>query len=199
MHNQIAETLNKLHPGCEATVTTATVGDSFITIKSPFLYAVAETLKTSADFQMNVLQVITATDYPATSEIELSYIMASFSKNLELILKVRLDRKAPQVRSLVAIWAAANFQEREAYDMMGVLFENHPDFRRILCPDDWEGFPLRKDYVVQSHYQGIEVNPAHKNNTDDQFFGKKLKAELGDPKLVSWSWKDDSETVEKEG
>jgi len=80
-----------------------------------------------------------------------------------------------------------------------VNFTGHPDLRRVLCPYDWQGHPLRRDYVVQETYQGMTVNPPNKVNTEDHFFGKKLKEELGDPKQVSWSWKDDSETSAKEG
>ena len=70
------------------------------------------------------------------------------------------SRQAPTlttVASVAALWPTADWHEREAFDIMGIVFENHPDLRRILCPDDWEGYPLRKDYVVQDFYQGMYV------------------------------------------
>jgi NADH-quinone oxidoreductase subunit C len=89
----------------------------------------------------------------------------------EFILKVKLtDRVAPALDSIVNLYAAANFQEREVYDMFGIKFNNHPDHRRILCPDDWQGFPLRKDYVAQKFYNGMEVYPDSKMNFEDREF-----------------------------
>jgi NADH-quinone oxidoreductase subunit C len=192
MHNQVVEFLNKSVAGSNPVINelVANVGDKSITVEAGKIREVCSALKTSNDFQMNVLQVITATDY--ADRIEVSYVLASFLKNLELIVKVKLPRTNPKVNSVVSIWNAANFQEREAYDMMGVEFTGHPDLRRILCPYDWDGFPLRKDYVVQEKYLDMVVDPPGKNNTDDQMFGKRLKEELGDPKRVSASWRDSS-------
>lgn len=201
MHNQIAETLNKAVPGCNAVANIATLGDSSVTVDSKYILEVCRTMKNCSNHEFNVLQVITGTDYPATNEIELSYILASFTKNLEIILKTRLPRgdknNLPKINSVVSVWNAANFQERETYDMIGVEFVGHPDFRRILCPYDWDGHPLRKDYVVQEKYLDMVVDPPNKNNTDDQTFGKRLKAELGDPKSVSASWKDKDSDAEE--
>jgi NADH-quinone oxidoreductase subunit C len=194
MHSQIVETLNRSVSGANAVASLATVGDSSITVEAEKILDVCNTLKASG---FNVLQVITGTDY--SDRIELSYILADFTSNRELILKVKLPRgngagnnkdTLPKIQSVTSVWSAAHFQEREAYDMIGVNFVGNPDLRRILCPDDWEGYPLRKDYVVQEKYLDMVVNPPAKNNTDDQMFGKKLKAEIGDPKKVSASWKD---------
>ena len=196
MHNQIVQFLNNSVSGCNAVVNApvGTVGDQSITVNAENILEVCKALKSSPEFAFNVLQVITGTDYP--DKIEISYILASFSKNLELILKANLPRgdkfNLPKINSVVAVWSAANFQERETYDMIGVEFVGHPDFRRILCPYDWDGHPLRKDYIVQEKYLDMVVDPPAKNNTDDQLFGKRLKAELGDPKRVSASWKDSS-------
>jgi len=204
MHNQIADYLNKSVAGCNAKVNEVTIGDKSITIDSSFILEACRALKNSNEFEFNVLQVITGTDY--ADKIELSYILASFTKNLELILKVNLPRgdksNLPKVNSVVSVWSAANFQERETYDMIGVDFVGHPDLRRILCPYDWDGHPLRRDYVVQEKYLDMVVNPPGKNNTDDQLFGKRLKEQMGDPKKVSASWKDSSageETEAKDG
>ena len=196
MHNQIVQFLNNSVSGCNAVVNApvGAVGDQSITVNAANILEVCKALKASPEFEFNVLQVITGTDYP--DKIEISYILASFSKNLELILKANLSRgdkfNLPKINSVVAVWSAANFQERETYDMMGVEFVGHPDFRRILCPYDWDGHPLRKDYIVQEKYLDMVVDPPAKNNTDDQLFGKRLKEELGDPKRVSASWKDNS-------
>lgn len=198
MHNQIIKVLNAEVSGCNAVLTEATVGDSFITVEASSILTVCELLKKSNDFQFNVLQVITGADYP--DRMEVSYILASYIKNLEVIIKVKLPRESAEIQSVVSVWVAANFQERECYDMYGIKFSGHPDLRRILCPDDWSGFPLRKDYVVAEVYNGMVINPAHKINTADHMFAKKLKEELGNPKLVSSSWKDAADTTEvKEG
>lgn len=203
MHNQIAETLNKAVPGCNAVANIATVGDSSVTVDSKYILNVCKTVKNCSNHEFHVLQVITGTDYPATGEIEISYILASYTKNLELILKTRLPRgdknNLPKINSVVSVWSSANFQERECYDMIGVDFVGHPDLRRILCADGWDGHPLRKDYVAAETFEGMVINPAHKINTEDHFFGKKLREQLGDPKQVTWSWKDDSGSEAKDG
>ena len=196
MHNQTAETINRLVSGSNAVVNVATVGDSSITVEADKILEVCKALKSEG---YNVLQAITGTDY--ADRIELTYILADFTKNLELLLKVKVSRgdgngnnkdTLPKVNSVVSVWSAANFQERETYDMIGVNFVGHPDLRRILTPDDWQGYPLRRDYVVQEKYLDMVVNPAHKINSEDHMFGKKLKEEVGDPKKVSASWKDSS-------
>ncbi len=190
MHNEWASFINSKVSGANATVKAAEVGDSSITVEAASLYATCEALK-NGEHEFNVLQVITGTDFG--EHIEVAYVLASFTKNTELILKVKLPKTSSTaevtVDSVVSLWKAANFQERECFDMMGVRFNNHPDMRRILCPEDWVGFPLRRDYEVQKEWHGMEINPVHKNNTYDQDFGAKLQAEFEDPKQVSVSWK----------
>lgn len=198
MHNQIVEKLNSVVPGVEATAHIAEVGDSSVFVNSSKLFEAAKALKEDG---FNVLQAITGTDY--ADRIELTYILADFISNRELLLKTKLERtpandntldNLPKVASVTSLWKAAHFQERETYDMIGIHFVGNPDHRRILCPDDWQGYPLRKDYVVQEKYLDMVVNPPWKNNTEDQMFGKKLKEEIGNPKLVTASWKsNDSE------
>ncbi|MBC7714910.1 MAG: NADH-quinone oxidoreductase subunit C [Rhizobacter sp.] len=173
----------------------ATLGDSNVTVDSGSILEVCRALKSEG---YNVLQCITATDY--ADRIEITYVLADFTKNLELLLKTNVPRgdgngnnkdTLPKINSVASVWRAADFQEREAYDMMGINFVGHPDLRRILTPDDWQGYPLRKDYIVQEKYLDMVVNPAHKINSADHMFGKNLKLEIGDPKKVSASWKSD--------
>jgi len=196
MHNEVAAFLNSSVSGSQATAVIAELGDSTVFVDSSKIFEVCKALRHS-QWDFNVLQVITGCDYP--DRIEVSYILASYTHNHELILKTKLPRTNPELESVVSIWKAANFQERECYDMLGVVFKNHPDLRRILCPDDWQGFPLRKDYVVQEKYLDMTVNPAHKINSGDFFFYKEVQQKMGDPKKVTFSWKgsgDDSETAE---
>lgn len=208
MHNQLAEKLNQKIPAASARARFAEIGDSCIFVESKEFLSVAKTLKEDG---FNVLQVITGTDYK--DYLELTYILADFTANRELLLKTTLDRgngtgndksTLPQIASVTSVWSSAHFQERETYDMIGVNFVGNPDLRRILTPDDWQGYPLRKDYVVQEKYLGMVVNPPGKINTDDHMFGKKLKEEVGDPKKVSVSWKgladgDEDEDEAKDG
>lgn len=76
----------------------------------------------------------------------------------KLGLKVVLDAADPACPSVADVWATADWHEREAYDMVGITYTGHPDLRRILCPDDWQGFPLRKDYVAPATYNGMPLD-----------------------------------------
>jgi NADH-quinone oxidoreductase subunit C len=75
----------------------------------------------------------------------------------KIVLKVDVPADHPRCRSVEAVWKTANWHEREAFDLYGIVFEGHPDLRRILLPDDWEGYPLRKDYQVPEYYNGMKV------------------------------------------
>lgn len=89
--------------------------------------------------------------------MEIAYNLYSIPNHLKLMLKVILDRQNPIIDSVADIWITANWHEREAFDLLGIDFTNHPDLRRILLPKDWEGYPLRKDYTAQELYHGITV------------------------------------------
>ena len=90
----------------------------------------------------------TATHWPKEEEFELVYNLYSFETNDRLRVKVRI-KEWEQVESLVSVWPGANWLEREIYDMFGIQFANHPNLKRILLPEDWVGFPLRKDYNIR--------------------------------------------------
>lgn len=192
MHNELASWINGKVSGANATVNTPENGDASITVEAAKILDICNALK-DGEHEYNVLQVISGVDYK--DYLELVYVIASFTKNTELLLKVKLDRgtndNLPTIDSVTSVWSSANWQEREAFDMIGVTFNGHPDHRRILTPDDWEGHPLRKDYVVQEKYHDMVVNPEHKINTDDHMFMKRLKETHSDPKKVTGSWKSD--------
>jgi NADH-quinone oxidoreductase subunit C len=95
------------------------------------------------------LSTVTGVDrYPAEPRFEVVYHLHSIARNQRLRLKCRLSGENPEIDSVTAVWRAANWYERETFDLFGVRFRNHPDLRRIMLPDDWEGHPLRKDYPV---------------------------------------------------
>ena len=91
------------------------------------------------------------------------YHLASIPHQLQLTLKVSIENNRdlnnlPEVPSVSKVYRTADWHEREAYDLVGIFFEGHPDLRRILLPDDWEGFPLRKDYKNAEYYKGIKID-----------------------------------------
>jgi NADH-quinone oxidoreductase subunit C len=111
-----------------------------------------------ADAFFDMLSCITAIDNgPQINTMEIVYNLYSIPFNHHVALKIILSREKPEAESLVDIWRTANWHEREAFDMFGIIFHGHPDLRRILMPADWEGHPLRKDYQQQQYYRDIKV------------------------------------------
>jgi NADH-quinone oxidoreductase subunit C len=106
----------------------------------------------------DVLSCITGIDNgPEAGTMEVVYNLYAIPFNYHLMIKVMLPRDQPRVESVSSIWRTADWHEREAFDMYGIVFNNHPDLRRILMPADWEGYPLRKDYKHQEYYRDIKV------------------------------------------
>ncbi len=116
--------------------------------------------KTYFDF----LSCLTGVDYGAeANRFGVVYHLASIPYKTQLTLKIskendRNEENLPSFPSVVPVYKTADWHEREAYDMVGIFFEGHPDLRRILLPDDWEGFPLRKDYKTAEYYKGIKID-----------------------------------------
>jgi NADH-quinone oxidoreductase subunit C len=98
------------------------------------------------------LSGITAVDlYPGEPRFEVIYHLHSLERNQRLRLKCRLGGTKPEIDSATGVWRAANWYEREVFDLFGIVFRNHPNLVRILMPIDWEGHPLRKDYPVHGY------------------------------------------------
>lgn len=115
------------------------------------LHAVAAKLKGLGEIAYDSCNFVAAVDY--VTHLETVYHLYSYSTNTYIELHVEIDRNNAVCDTICDIYPAANWHEREAWDMMGVRFEGHPDLRRILLKDDWIGHPLRKDYVdlVENH------------------------------------------------
>ncbi|VAX26275.1 NADH-ubiquinone oxidoreductase chain C [hydrothermal vent metagenome] len=85
------------------------------------------------------------------------YHLHSTTIDHKVMIRVIVDKDKPEVESVDPVWKASTWHEREAYDMYGIIFLNHPDLRRILLPDDWDGYPLRKDYENPEYYDGMKI------------------------------------------
>jgi NADH-quinone oxidoreductase subunit C len=109
-------------------------------------------LRDDADCLFNFLADVTCVDwYPSEPRFEVVYHLLSITKKERVRLKVQLDGSSPALDSVTPVWPAANYFEREIYDLFGVRFAGHPYLRRLLMPEDWEGYPLRKDYPVEGY------------------------------------------------
>lgn len=117
---------------------------------------VAFFLRDEEPFQFDYLMCLSGVDNNDDT-LGVVYHLFSMVHRHKIVLKTRCTRENPHVRSVSAVWGTANWHEREAYDMLGIIFDEHPDLRRILCPDDYPGFPLRKDFKVPEFYNGMKV------------------------------------------
>ncbi len=131
---------------------------------------VAQFLRDDTRMGFNFLQCITAIDLLADDKLASIYDLGAMSavsatENMsytkELAVRVVTDRNDPHIPSVAHVWAAADWHEREAFDLMGIIFDGHPNLERILCPDDWVGHPLRKDYDFPLEYHGIPATTEH--------------------------------------
>ena len=136
------------------------VKEPYLTVDAPSIVEVCRFLRDDPDLQFAVLSDLTALDWPKEEKLQVVYHLFSYSQNHQVVLKVDLPRDNPKVATLEGVWKVANWLEREVYDLFGVIFEGHSDLRRIMLPEDWVGYPLRKDYVEQEEYDGISTQRA---------------------------------------
>ena len=147
--------------------------DPWIEIAPSRIAEVCHWLKSKGEPRFDSLQCITAVDWfePDAKKaakvswqphLEMVYHLWSTSARASLVLKSKLPRWSgdipghlPEIPSVASVWRTADWHEREVYDLSGVWFTGHPDLRRILCPEDWVGHPLRKDYEMPLEYHGI--------------------------------------------
>jgi len=133
------------------------LGQEFLIAKPEAVIPILDYLKLDADF--DYLVDVTAADYPNRPErFDLIYVLYSFSRNQRIRVKTRIpDGFKPQ--TAVTVHATANWLEREVFDMFGIEFAGHPDMKRILLPEDWQGYPLRKDYgIIQQDERWVKEN-----------------------------------------
>jgi NADH-quinone oxidoreductase subunit C len=141
------------------------------------LIPVLQALRDRPELRFELLSELTAADYwPREPRFELIYILVSLEHAMRVRLKVQLPADDPHVATATSVWPAANWLEREVWDMFGIAFDGHPDPRRLLMPEDWEGVPARKDYPVQIQMKAESGSPTQM--TAEEFRANLLKDRL---------------------
>ena len=142
--------------GAKNPVNGVQVGDSCLVVPAEKIKAICEKLKTIDQFSFDCLSDLTAVD--RKDRLEVVYHLFSYKHKHSLTVKVSLPREGvAHVETVEGIWSCANWLEREVYDLFGINFDRHSDLRRIMLPDDWVGYPLRKDYKEEEDYHGIST------------------------------------------
>ncbi len=174
---------DRIEPGPETNPT------ALITLKNPQrdLLEIVKTLRDDAEFSFKYLASMAATDHPPVAakageapppgvgEVYSTAVLKSYEHGHTLLVRSRLDRSNPHVPSLCPLYGAANWQEREQYDLLGITYDGHPDLRRIMLPDDWIGHPLRKDFTEQDNYRGIQTTRESMHDV----FARRVKEQEG--------------------
>lgn len=131
--------------------------DDCILVEPGHARAVLRACKEDPALDFHQLMCVTGVHYPG-DRFDVVYHLLSMSQRHRIAIKAHLPHDEPSIETVSDLWPAADWHERETWDLMGITFRNHPDPRRILLPDDWEGHPLRKDYVYPKEYRGIRCD-----------------------------------------
>lgn len=129
--------------------------EPYVTVAREGLCAVGLALRDEPDLRFDFLASVAGVDYG--DRLAAVYHLLSTRLRQRLVLRVDVAKTDAVIPSVAQIWPAAGWHEREAWDLLGIKFDGHPDLRRILLPDDWEGHPLRKDFVFPKEYRGITL------------------------------------------
>jgi NADH-quinone oxidoreductase subunit C len=151
---EIHATLDAKFPG-KITGCDLEAPDPWVEVEPASLLEVMSVLKEEEGLAFDALMCLSGVDHGAEGELGVTWHLYSTARRHRFTVKVRLPRERPVVASVASLWRTADWHEREAYDLLGITFEGHPDLTRILLPEDWEGHPLRKDYVLNKTYHGI--------------------------------------------
>ena len=155
----------------DAVVPESDAAQAWIELQQEYLLACADVLRSDSELYFDHLACLSGVDLPEQNKIGIVLHLYSYPFEHKVVIKYFTERKTPPLLlnnqidktqfpifpSVSGIWKTAIWHEREAFDLFGIWFENHPDLRRILLPPDWEGFPLRKDYTLAEKYHDIQI------------------------------------------
>ena len=131
--------------------------DPYISVKPEATVGVCRFLKEDPDLTFDCLSNMSGVDYQKDDKIQVVMHLYSYTHRHTIVIKIDVPRDKPEMPSVEGVWKAANWQEREIYDLLGIVFTGHPDLRRLLMPEDWVGHPLRKDFVEPEEYHGVST------------------------------------------
>jgi NADH-quinone oxidoreductase subunit C len=148
----IAAAFQREHPEWIGEIVEA-LGETTITVARENIVAACEFLKQTLSFEFNFLADLCGSDRGPEEEprFEVNYHLFSITLHHRLRLKILLNEDDVHVPTVSGVWRTANWHERETYDLVGVIFDGHPDLRRILLPEDWQGHALRKDFPLRGY------------------------------------------------
>ncbi|MBD3334297.1 MAG: NADH-quinone oxidoreductase subunit C [Candidatus Eisenbacteria bacterium] len=135
------------------------VHDPWIEVDPARIREICRFLHDDPELRFEWMMCLSGVDWPKENKLQVVYHLHSQEHGHKTVLKVSVPRENPRVPSVTPVYRFANWQERETFDLLGIIFEGHPDLRRILLPFDWEGHPLRKDYVAPETYRGVSNKP----------------------------------------
>jgi NADH-quinone oxidoreductase subunit C len=141
--------------------------EPIIAIDPGSIAEVCQFLKDDEEQDFKFLMCLSGIDLDEEN-LQVVYHLNSMKLNHKITLSVTVPKSKPDVSSVANVWRTADWHEREAFDLLGVRFTGHPDMRRILCPDDWEGHPLRKDYIVPETYNDMPVPYPEEEDSSDK-------------------------------
>ncbi len=176
---EIVEALKGAVPDLEIEIVPS-VDQPTLVVGRDQIIAVCTALRDTPSLRFACLDLTAVDWWPGEPRFQMVYHLASFDRAQRLRVKVPLPGEDAHVATISTLWPGADWLEREVFDLFGIIFDGHPDLRRVLMPEDWEGYPLRKDYPVQINlpvkvYEPLGMTPEEfkKNIEDDRYARKK--------------------------
>lgn len=160
INQKVSEILEVKFPG--VVILSEEPHNEFIQIHPEKWNEIAKFIKTEPEIKFDSCQCITGVDLGIEQNLEVRYNFHSMKLKHKIEIRIAVERKRPSIPSVEQVWRIADWFEREVYDMYGIRFKGHRDLRRMLLPDDWKGWPLRKDYKTPKTYNGMKVPKVRK-------------------------------------